>query len=246
MTSDSWVVILGGGSDIGLGIAATCAKNKHNICLAGRNLELLERSARDIQIRYGVEVLASSFDAEDLSDCNAFYERLPFVPFGVVAAFGFLPTSIDFRTPEKDVCRTLLTNSVGTIAYLEAAIDVLLEQDRGFVVAISSVAGDRGRKSNYIYGASKAAVSTYMAGLNHRLLNSPIVCLCVKPGFVRTKMTSSLDLPAPVTASPSEVGRLVYRAIEKKRDTVYVKPVWKFIMMIITHMPKFFFNKLNI
>ena len=116
----------------------------------------------------------------------------------------------------------------------------------GFIVGVSSVAGDRGRKANYIYGSSKAAFSAYLSGLRNRLFESKIQVLTVKPGFVATKMTDGLDLPEKLTAQPEEVAKDIFVAQQKGKDILYTKGIWRLIMLIIKHIPEFIFKKLSI
>ena len=113
-------------------------------------------------------------------------------------------------------------------------------------MGISSVAGDRGRKTNYIYGSSKAAFSAYLGGLRNRLDSSGVSVLTVKPGFVATKMTQDLDLPEKLTAQPNDVAEDIFNAQQKKRNILYTKAIWQLIMLIIKHIPEFIFKKLSI
>ena len=114
------------------------------------------------------------------------------------------------------------------------------------IVGISSVAGDRGRGSNYIYGSAKAGFTAYLAGLRNRLAGEGVHVLTVKPGFVATAMTEGLDLPAPLTAQPEELGAAVLRAVAKKRNVIYTRPVWRLIMGVIRAIPEPIFKKLSL
>jgi len=116
----------------------------------------------------------------------------------------------------------------------------------GFIVGVSSVAGERGRKANYIYGSAKAGFSTYLSGLRNRLYESGVEVLTVKPGFVATKMTQDLDLPEKLTAEASEVAEDIFNAQQKGKNILYTKWIWKYIMLIIKHIPEFMFKKMSI
>jgi short-subunit dehydrogenase len=131
----------------------------------------------------------------------------------------------------------------GTVSILEKIAADFERRMSGFIVGISSVAGDRGRQSNYIYGSTKAALTAYLAGLRHRLSVTGVNVLTVKPGFVATKMTADLDLPEKLTAQPEQVADNIFSAVEKNKSTIYVKPIWRLIMLIITHIPNFVFHK---
>ena len=122
----------------------------------------------------------------------------------------------------------------------------LEKEKRGFIVGVSSVAGDRGRKANYIYGSAKAGFSAYLSGLRNRLYESGVHVLTVKPGFVNTKMTEGLDLPPKLTAQPEDVAKDIYRAQQKGKDVLYTKGIWRLVMLIIKYIPEFMFKKMSI
>jgi short-subunit dehydrogenase len=137
-------------------------------------------------------------------------------------------------------------NYTGAISILNIVANDFEKERRGFIVGVSSVAGDRGRKANYIYGSAKAGFSAYLSGLRNRLNDSGVQVLTVKPGFVNTKMTEGLDLPPKLTASPSEVAEDIFNAQQKGRNILYTKPIWMVIMLIIKHIPEFIFKKMSI
>jgi short-subunit dehydrogenase len=113
----------------------------------------------------------------------------------------------------------------------------------GVLVGISSVAGERGRASNYVYGAAKAGFTAYLSGLRNRLAKRGVHVVTVLPGFVATRMTEGMDLPARLTAQPGEVAEAVLRAVERRRDVIYVRPVWRVVMGIIRAMPEPVFKR---
>jgi short-subunit dehydrogenase len=114
------------------------------------------------------------------------------------------------------------------------------------MVGISSVAGDRGRKSNYIYGSAKAALTAYLSGLRNRLYDAQVHVMTVKPGFVATKMTEGMDLPEKLTAQPQQVAEDIYNAQQKGKNVLYTKWVWRYIMMIIRAIPEWKFKGMSI
>jgi len=105
--------------------------------------------------------------------------------------------------------------------------------------------GDRGRQSNYLYGSAKAGLTAYLAGLRNRLAKSGVHVMTVKPGFVRTKMTEHLELPAALTAEPEQVANAVFKGLEKKKNTIYILWMWRWVMLIIRHIPEFVFKKMG-
>ena len=238
-----WLLILGANSDIAVATAQRFAKEGYNIYLASRNLEELSKTAADIQIRFNVQTKALSFDARDFKNHKSFYTDLPIKPAGAIIAFGSMHDQIKTQSDFLLTQDTLESNYTGAVSILEIIADDFETRKSGFIVGISSVAGDRGRQSNYIYGSSKAALSAYLAGLRHRLSKTGISVLTVKPGFVRTKMTAHLDLPKMLTAEPAQVAEAIYKGAMRKKSTIYVKSVWRFIMLIIIHVPEFIFIK---
>jgi short-subunit dehydrogenase len=139
--------------------------------------------------------------------------------------------------------RTINTNYTGAVSILNIVAADYARRKSGTIVGISSVAGMRGRQSNYLYGSAKAAFTAYLSGLRNKLFHSNVHVLTVLPGFVYTKMTEHLQLPKPLTAKPEEVALAVYEGVQKKKNIVYVKWFWRWIMKIITAIPESVFKK---
>jgi short-subunit dehydrogenase len=116
----------------------------------------------------------------------------------------------------------------------------------GTIIGLSSVAGDRGRQSNFIYGSSKAAFTAYLSGLRNYLFSKKVHVMTVKPGFMETKMTEGLPLNPKLTAKPKQAAEYIYKAYKKQKNVVYVLPIWRLIMLIIQHIPEFIFKKLKL
>jgi NAD(P)-dependent dehydrogenase (short-subunit alcohol dehydrogenase family) len=138
------------------------------------------------------------------------------------------------------------TNYNGPVLYLLEAARLMREAGRGTIIGISSVAGDRGRASNFVYGSAKAGFTAFLSGLRNRLAREGIAVITVKPGFVRTKMTEGMDLPARLTAEPEAVARQIVTAHRKGRDIVYAKPIWRPIMSVIRALPEPIFKRMSI
>ena len=138
------------------------------------------------------------------------------------------------------------TNYTGLVSILNIVANDFEKNKNGFIVGISSVAGDRGRKSNFIYGSAKAAFATYLSGLRNRLFNLNVHVLTVKPGFVETKMTEGLNLPVKLTAKTEEVANDIFKAQQKGKNVIYTKWFWRYIMLIIKNIPEFYFKKMSI
>jgi short-subunit dehydrogenase len=239
----STVLVLGANSDIATATARRFAAEGYNLQLASRNLAELKKIASDITIRYDVEVTPLKFDATEYESHPRFYRSLKEKPEGVIVAFG---TMYDQQNAQQDfeLSKTMIeTNYLGAVRMLELIAADFEEREHGFIVGISSVAGDRGRQSNYIYGSTKAALSSYLQGLSHRLAGSNVSVLTVKPGFVDTKMTAHIDLPDLLTAQPEEVAEAIFKGLRKQKEAIYVSGIWRLIMLIIIHIPSFIFKK---
>lgn len=238
-----WILILGANSDMAIACAKRYAKSGYNVYLASRNVSECEKTATDLKIQFQIEALALKFDARDFSSHSQFYDELPHKPKGVILAFGMMH---DQHAAQQDFTLAqdmIEANYTGAVSILEIIATDFERRMSGFIVGISSVAGDRGRQSNYLYGSTKAALTAYLAGLRHRLAASGVNVLTVKPGFVATKMTAGLDLPEKLTAQPGQVADAIFKAVKKKKSTIYVKPIWRLIMLIIIHVPNFIFHK---
>jgi decaprenylphospho-beta-D-erythro-pentofuranosid-2-ulose 2-reductase len=242
----NWLLILGARSDIAKAVAHKYAQNGFNIYLAARNHQELERDVKDIEIRYQIKAQAVEFDVLDFNSHQDFYDSLQEKPLGVVCSVGYLgnqkKAELDFNEADK----IIRTNYSGCVSMLSIIARDFEKRQTGFIIGISSVAGDRGRQSNYYYGSAKAGFSAYLSGLRNRLSKSTVPVLTVKPGFVDTKMTEGMGLPPLLTAQPEEVAEDIYRAWEKRKDVVYTKWFWRWIMLIIKNIPELLFKKMKL
>lgn len=242
----SYVLIIGAKSDIAKEVARTYAKNGYNLYLAGRNITELEDLAEDIRVRSNVEVKLKELDITKYEIHKDFYESLEERPLGVVVVSGYMVEQNKAQKDWNESLNTINVNYTGVVSLLNIVANDFEEQRRGFIVGVSSVAGDRGRKANYIYGSAKAAFSAYLGGLRNRLNESGVQVLTVKPGFVNTAMTKNMDLPEKLTAQPSEVAEDIFKAQQSGKNILYTKWIWRYIMLIIKHIPEFIFKKMSI
>ncbi len=240
------VLILGATSAIARGTAAAFAARGDNLYLASRDMEELLRIAADLQIRYGVKVSYGLFDAVATDTHPAFFQAVLADMqelHGVVLAFGLLgdqQAARDFSVAEKIIA----SNFTGAVSILSLCANYFEPLKRGFIIGITSVAGDRGRQSNYVYGAAKGALSLYLQGLRNRLFPSGVRVVTIKPGFVDTAMT--FGLPGLfLVASPQNIGKQIVQTLSKSADIVYLPSFWRFIMLIIKHVPEFIFKRMK-
>jgi decaprenylphospho-beta-D-erythro-pentofuranosid-2-ulose 2-reductase len=240
------VLILGATSDMAVAIARKFAMEGYRITLAARNVEKLKPIESDIQIRYNATVISVSFDALNFQSHEQFYNGLESKPDIVVCVFGLLGDQIHAQSDWKSCIEIIGSNYTGAVSILNVIANDFEERKQGVIVGISSVAGERGRQSNYLYGSAKAGFTAYLSGLRNRLVASNVHVVTVKPGFVKTKMIENLKTPGPITATPVAVANKIYKAVLKKQDVVYVLPVWRWIMLIIKNIPEGIFKKLKL
>jgi hypothetical protein len=242
----SYVLIIGAKSDIAKAVAREYAAHGFDLILAARNVEELNGFASDIKIRHNRIVTLKEFDLVDFASHKAFYEELIEKPMGVVVSAGYMVEQSIAQDEWSEALNTINVNYTGAISILNIIANDFEARKSGFIIGISSVAGDRGRKANYIYGSAKAGFSAYLSGLRNRLFSSGVQVLTVKPGFVATKMTEGLDLPAKLTAQPDAVAKDIFSAQQKGKDVLYTKSIWRLVMLIIKHIPESIFKKMSI
>lgn len=242
----NYVLILGAKSDIAKEVSKIYANNNYNLYLAGRNISSIEDFSKDITIRNNVNVILKEFDMINFSSHEEFYNNLSPKPIGVVLVAGYMADQKECESDFQKSLNTINVNYTGAVSILNIVSNAMEKNKEGFIVGISSVAGDRGRKSNYIYGSSKAAFTAYLSGLRNRLHEANVKVLTVKPGFVKTQMTKHLDLPPKLTALPEKVASAIFKAQQKGKNILYTKGIWRLIMLIIRNIPEFIFKKLSI
>lgn len=240
------VLILGAGSDIAVAIARKFAAAGYNMQLAARNPDKLNPLQSDLTIRYSVNSTLHAFDAEVPEQHAAFFNNLPVKPDITICVFGYLGNQEQAETHWDECQRIITVNYTGAVSILNIIANHYAEQGKGTIAGISSVAGERGRMSNYFYGSAKAGFTAYLSGLRNRLYHRGVHVVSVQPGFVYTRMTEGMPLPKPLTATPELVAQAVYKAIEKKKNVIFVKGTWKWIMLIIRNIPESMFKKMKL
>jgi len=243
------ILIIGATSAIAEATARRYAKAKGRLYLIARNGERLASLATDLKIRGASSVDFAVLDVNDRQRHKQVLEQ-------ATKTLGLLDVALiahgtlgDQKSCEQDAEKALHefeTNAVSTLALLTRLATIFEQQHVGTIAVISSVAGDRGRPSNYVYGTAKAAITTFCEGLQARLFKSGVHVLIIKPGLVATPMTEGLSLLAMLVAEPDLVARDIVCAIEKKTDTLYTPWFWKYIMAIIIHVPTVLFKKVNL
>ncbi len=241
------ILILGATSGIASAIAYKFASEQCNLILAGRNVEQIKALANDILIRNNVQTFYKQFEATDTVSHEAFFQECVQISEldAVVLCYGFLGEQKVAESDFQHAKNIIDVNFTSCISILNISANYFEGKRRGTICSISSVAGDRGRQSNYFYGSAKGALSIYLQGLRNRLSRFGVHVLTVKPGFVDTKMT--YGQPGMfLVAKPETVANDIYKAMIKKKNTLYTPFFWRYIMLIIKYIPENIFKKMNL
>jgi len=242
------VLIVGATSSLARAFAYELADRGTRLYLAARNLEEAERVGQDLTIRFGCQNWTGQFVAENYLSHKAFVDQVRKTMGtidGVFVAVGELGDQKQSQSDFERARSVIDSNYTGIVSLLTYVSDYLETRQSGFVITIGSVAGDRGRQSNYVYGSAKAAIATYMQGLRHRLSRSGILVMTVKPGFLDTKMTYGL-VKGPLVADVHSAARDILAALDRNKLIVYVPWFWRHIMQIIRAIPERLFQKLKL
>lgn len=240
------VLIIGGRSDMGIGIAHRFAKAGYAVQLAGRNASALAQVQSDLQIRYQTTVSLHELDILRSDQFDSFLGSLPVLPDVAVSVVGLMGDQQRSEQDAEAASVVLRSNFEGPALLSGMIVNRFLERGHGTLVGVSSVAGDRGRASNYVYGSAKAGYTAFLSGLRNRVNGSGVSVLTVLPGFVATRMTEGMDLPAALTATTEQVAEDVFKAVSKGKNIIYTKWMWRYVMLIIKHIPEFVFVRLKL
>jgi len=242
------VLVIGATSAIAETCATLYAEQGDNIYLLARNNERLTTMASNLNIRGNGQTHAAVLDVNDIDNHQSILktaqETLGSIDI-VLIAHGTLPDQEKCQQDFNVALQELNTNTISTLSLLTHLANLLEEQQSGTIAVISSVAGDRGRQSNYVYGAAKGAVSIFLQGLRNRLSKKGVNVLDIKPGFVDTPMTADFPKGA-LWAKPEKIAKDILKAIEKNKHTLYTPFFWRYIMLIIRSIPEGIFKKLSL
>ncbi|NDW52625.1 SDR family NAD(P)-dependent oxidoreductase [Aliiroseovarius sp. PrR006] len=245
MTQKCWI-ILGATSSMARAFANAVADQGANVILAGRDMEDLKRSATDLTVR-GVEAVAMKFDARDSATFGPIIARAEQMEGVINAAVfvGSMPPQDAIDADPRLIDGVIKDSHTGPATFLTQLAPIIEVRGAGTVVGVGSVAGDRGRIGNYVYGSAKAGFATYLSGLRNRLTRSGGHVVTVKPGFVDTAMTWTVE-GMFLVAAPEAVAKDILKAVEKQKNVIYTPFFWRYIMLIIRHIPEFIFKKMSI
>ena len=242
------ILIIGATSAIAEATARRFAQQGHRLCLLGRDTTRLASMCSDLTIRGAASADYLQLDVNDgahrLAVLDQAVEKLAGIDI-LLVAHGTLP---DQKQCEQDMAlieQEISTNATSVVVMVSYLANHFAQQRQGSIVVISSVAGDRGRQSNYIYGAAKGMVSIFMQGLRNRLFSANVQVLTIKPGFVDTPMTADMK-KGLLWVQPDTIAAGILKAIEKQRDEVYLPGFWRLVMFVIRNLPGAVFNRMSL
>ena len=244
------VAFLGATKGMGRSLARMMAARGDRLALLGRDVQELDRSARDLEVRAGAEAGSVATVACDLADPGGFGPALEQAQAAlgkldcVVVTAGVFATQDELEADPSRALELATLDFANTVGFCEHARARLLAGGGGKLCVFSSVAGDRGRKPVVIYGAAKAGLSAYLEGLDHKFRGAGLQTICVKPGFVKTGMTANLK-PPPFAGEPDAVAARVLRAIDRGTPVVYAPWIWRWIMLVIRSLPRFVMRRIG-
>lgn len=240
------VLILGARSDIGKAVAQKFAALGHSIQLAARNAEALDAEKRDLELRYNIPVSLHEFDALATDTHETFVDGLPELPKVAICVVGLMGQQAESERDLNAACLVMRSNYEGPASILAVLANRFEQRGSGTLVGVSSVAGERGRATNYVYGSAKAGLTAFLSGVRNRLAKRGVHVVTILPGFVATQMTEGMDLPKLLTARPEEVAGAIWRAVISTKNITYVRPIWQLIMFVIRNIPEVYFKGLKI
>jgi len=243
------VLVLGGGSDIALSTVRELVKRRaRTVVLAAREPESLKGVADELRAAGATTVETLAFDARDTASHDAFvadvFDRVGDIDLALLA-FGVLGDQEEAEHDGRAAVDIAEVNYVGSVSVTVPIAQRMRTQGHGTIVALSSVAGERARRSNFVYGSSKAGMDAFFQGLGDSLVGSGVRVMIVRPGFVHTKMTDGMDA-APFSTTPEAVADAIVRGLARNRETVWVPSQMRYVMSVLRHVPRPVFRKLPI
>ncbi|OYW82864.1 MAG: short-chain dehydrogenase [Hyphomonas sp. 32-62-5] len=239
------ILIIGGTSDISLALARRYAALGQHLILTARDVSKLDADMADARVRGAASARAVAFDLLQTEQYGAFIDSLGVLPDTIVCMAGIMSDQPAAQRDGALAEAMMVTNYVGPVLLLGAFANRMEQRGSGCIVGVSSVAGDRGRYSNYIYGSSKAGFTAFLAGLRARMARANVHVMTVKPGFINTRMVAHMTPPPLITAQPDDVAAAIIRGVDARSNVIYVLKRWRWIMMIVTHIPECIAKKLG-
>ena len=242
------ILIIGATSAIARSVSRLYAAENMRLCLLGRDEKRLNEAAADLRIRGAGAVETLTYNAEKTNGhsmvIDSAIEFLGSIDIALIC-HGQLPSQKDCQESYEKAEAAIRVNGLSVISLCTQIVNQLRIQKEGLLAVITSVAGERGRQPNFIYGAAKSMVSTYLEGLRGSLLNDNIHVVDVRPGLVDSPMTSKFK-KGPLWSSPESIATTIFQGIHKKKHTIYAPFYWRFIMLLVCIIPEFIFKRIKI
>lgn len=245
MKNKKTVLILAATSDIGKHIAFGFAERGWDLYITGKDPIALNQVTSILENKYAAYVQEFILDITDYPSHRGFLDSLPELPDTVVCCFGYYKDQEKALSDFQEAYLTMSVNYVGAVSFLNLVSDKFQKRGSGSIGVISSVAGERGRQMNFLYGSAKAGLTVYLSGLRNRLFKSNVSVTTILLGPVYTRMSEGHNLMPVLTAKPEQAAEEIIHAVIKKKDNVYILWYWRFIMMIIRSVPEFIFKRLG-
>ena len=238
------ILIIGACSEIALECAREFAKNGYDIFAVGKDLEIVTKTYEQFKEKYKVEIKSYELDINNEHKFNRFISTLPALPDICLLAVGMLGEQNNDQLSVDKASKIIKTNFEGPALFLGEIANFFEQRGSGAIIGIASVAGLRGRGSNYIYGSSKSGLISFLSGLRNRLFKSGVTVLTVIPGFVQTKMLSRISPPKILITRPDHLAKKIYK--NRSKDIIYSSFKWVIIMKIINLIPEKIFKRLEL
>ena len=236
-------LLLGATSDIGVHIAEGLAKRGYNLLLTGRSKGILD-NLKNRLAGYDIDISAFIFDISDFAAHESFYRSLTERPDEVFCCIGYYENQTEARLDQNETIKTINVNLTGIMSIINIISNDFEKRGSGNITVLSSVAGERGRQLNYIYGSAKAGMTVYLSGLRNRLHKSGVSVTTIQLGPVYTKMSEGHNLMPVITLRPEVAAEKIIRAGHKRKGLVYIHWIWRWIMLLIRMIPERIFKRL--
>jgi len=241
------ILILGAHSDIAIACADRFAEKGHSLILATREPSRLTNHRERLIKKFNIHVQIVDFEACNYEDHPSFWKKHETQADVVLVAIGHFDPKGESSHSQSYVLEALQSNYLGVVNILNIIASSFKAKKAGTIIGISSVAGERGRQSNMLYGSAKAGLTAYLSGLRNWLQPDGVHVATIKPGYVQTRMIAHLKTLKLLTATPEEVAEAIYRkAYKRHQNVVFIKPIWRLIMSIIRIIPEPFFKRLKL
>ena len=240
-----YILIIGAKSDLARNIADIYASKGYSLYLTGRDIKSLSKFSESLINEYGIEVKLIDLDLNQFNTHKAFLDEIATLPLGVICATGYYPNQLKAQTDNEEMLNTTTANFTGPASIINYLVEKMKKIRKGFIIGISSVSGERGRKKNYIYGSAKSGFTTFLSGLRNDLFDQNIHVMTVILGFIRDE-TEMNFIKKTLSANPRDIAKSIVSNQMKSKDIVYLKWQWRYIMFIVRSIPEFIFKRINI